>query len=76
MCKKKYIPAPNCQFHLGKGGKLTIKPAPEFRQRDYIKTLKMIKEHAKRKKLGQPKSINKWWNEIYWLNPPTLTEVA
>lgn len=59
MLKKKYIPAHNCTFHVGKGN-LTIYPTLDFSMRDLLKTWKMAKMHAKRKKIKRPEQINNW----------------
>lgn len=57
MLKKKYIPAHNCIFHVAKG-RLTILPTIDFTPGDLLKTYKMAKLHAKRKKVRQPTKIN------------------
>ena len=50
----KLIPAYNCDFHLKKGGLLTIFATPEFTVTDQIKTYAMARLHAKWKKIKQP----------------------
>lgn len=57
MLTKKHIPAHNCIFHVGKGN-LTIYPTIDFTLRDLLKTWKMAKMHAKRKKIKRPHKIN------------------
>jgi len=63
MFKGKLIPAYNCDFHLGKQGKLTIVATPSFTVYDSLKTYRLAKLHAKYKKIKKP---------IKWLIIPTL----
>ncbi len=42
----KTIPGYNCEFHLKKGGLLTVFALPEFTVIDQIKTYRMAKMHA------------------------------
>ncbi len=50
----KTIPGYNCEFHLKKGGLLTVFALPEFTVIDQIKTYRMAKMHARWKKIKQP----------------------
>jgi hypothetical protein len=59
----KLIPAFNCEFHLKKGGKLTIFATDNFTPKDAIRTYDMARLHAKWKKLKKP---------IKWRIVPTL----
>ena len=54
MNKAKLVPAYNCEFNLKKGGLLTFFATPDFTGFDMIQTYKMVKLHAKRKKIKQP----------------------
>jgi hypothetical protein len=59
----KLIPAFNCEFNLKKGGFLTIFATDEFTQRDAVRTFRMVKLHAKWKKVKKP---------VKWRLVPTL----
>ena len=60
MFKKQWIPGMNCQFHLAKGGRLTIVPTSmNFTGIDLKRTYDMAQEHAKQKKLKRPVVMNR-----------------
>ncbi len=50
----KTVPAYNCEFHLKKGGLLTIFAEPSFTVMDQIRTYNMANLHAKWKKIKRP----------------------
>lgn len=50
----KAVPGYNCEFHLKKGGLLTIFAEPNFNVADWINTYRMANLHSKWKKLKRP----------------------
>ena len=63
----KTVPAFNCEFHIAKGGLLTVFATPSFTTRDLIKSYRMANLHAKWKKIKKP---------VKWRIVPTLTDAA
>ena len=66
---KRFVAGYNCQFHLAKGGYLTIIGMPEFTAMSYMRTMKLVKMHSQRKKLKRPTK-----HKISII--PTLTDIA
>ena len=63
----KTVPAYNCEFHLAKGGMLTVFAQQSLTVSDLIRSYRMANLHAKWKKIKRP---------IKWRMVATLTDVV
>jgi hypothetical protein len=63
----KTVPAYNCEFHIAKGGLLTVFAQQSLTVSDLIKSYRMARLHAKWKKIKKPTK---------WRMVPTITDVV